>query len=178
MNEEDLILELLGIEKKAELLNIEKHYDLNAKDLEIIEQEIAKTNSKHESTIADLNEFENAKTSQIIREKIISTFAQIRISKSNKYFGLFVSKSQSMINDEWHIGKILIEINKIINLDFSGFSKPFLNLTDEDKDGVEIEAYNKFLENEIEIISGISLLNYNKLRIYFKEFHQRLNDLK
>ena len=164
MNEEDLILELLEIEKKEEQLNIQEHINLNANDLEVI--------------IAKLNEFENAKTSQIIRDKIISTFTQIRISKSNKHFGLYVSKSQSMITDEWYIGKILIEIKKIINLDFGGFSKPFLNLTDDSKDGIEIETYNKFLEKEIEIISGISLLNYNKLRIYYKEFTQRLNDLK
>lgn len=172
--EHNLIINLLKIEKEIHFLQTEDIYCMSNDDRIKNELEIIAKNNLLLELSKDLINISDVSTSEEIIRHLIDKFSQMEINVDNGKRKGYISRNQGTVTGNCFLGKILVEINSVINCNFQELPLPFLYCTNDLSDRFDADRLISFFKNEINILRKIELVNYFIIREYHKGFAVRL----
>ncbi len=175
--EEELIKEYLDLSIELQVRESETQFFLDHPEFESIRQQETTVREKRDTIFSDLKKFENGDKSLEIRSNLLKAFSQMKAQLQYYFTELPISRSQGMTGEGYFAFKIFELIRRVIYLDFTGLSRPFLDVTSEPNDSIETRKIVNFLDNEEKELMKMNTVNYPSLFEYYNLFYNRLMKL-
>ncbi len=172
--ENSLINQMLDLEEQLHFTEMKEQFCKDSSERTTIESTRKNLKESLDKVSNDLIEIETSLASLEIKDYLIRAFYQMTAAISNVQYDFPISRSQSMIFDNYFASKILNEINRTMNGDFHDLASPFLHFTTDPKDFFDRKQLISFFGSEIGILKNINPVNYVILKSYYKEFANRL----
>ncbi|MDP4273084.1 MAG: hypothetical protein Q8907_02280 [Bacteroidota bacterium] len=169
-----LISQKLDLEKQIHFNEMDKQFCTNPSEIASIELVLKDLKVSLTNISNELTDISTPLASIEIKDSLIRTFIQMKSAISNVKYDLPISRSQSLIFENYFASKILDEINRAMNGDFYGLASPFLYLTTDPNDSFDRKQLISFFDSEINILKNLSSVNYIILKTYYQEFVSRL----
>jgi hypothetical protein len=172
--EEDFIKEYLDLAIELQIRESETQFYSDHPKIELIRQQEDTVREKRDRLYSDLKKFENEEKSLEIRRNLLKVYAQMKAELQYYDTKLPISRRQGMTGENYFASKIFELIRKVIYLDFTGISRPFLYVTNDSSDSIEKRIIIEFFDNEERELMKMTTVNFPSLFEYFKLSYNRL----
>ncbi|MCF6172084.1 MAG: hypothetical protein L3J66_14025 [Bacteroidales bacterium] len=136
--EEQLIMRYINLENDIETFKMKKLFANNDSERYLIERKEIDLSSERSTLRSELLKFEIAETSIKIRTNLLVAFTEMRTALVKVPTNWHVSCGQGKIFHDYFAAKILKVINDIVKLNFLGMTTPFLYLSTDKTDSIDV----------------------------------------